>query len=539
MLELLRIKNLALIEDMEMELAPGLNVLTGETGAGKSFVLKALNFVSGERLGPELVRPGKEKATVEALFVMNGEDMVIRRELTADSGRSRLYINDQLSSLETARELRPSLLVHTSQHGQQKLLQPSFQAALLDAFLEDASLIPQKDSLQKKLADIITRRNTLQEKITILQDKRDMLEFQYQEIEKVGPKPGEEEALEAERATFRSQASVGESAANALELLHDSKDGPGLHSLFSSFTKQIHHLAAHDGTLATTPDMLAEMESNLRDMEKNLRRLHSRSLQEVDIEAIEARLYALAQLKRKLKRPLPAILAMRDEIEAHISFLDSCGLELKELAKEEKDTCDALAALLALLNKARQETAHNLTPVLEAELARLGFSRHVRVQFDFTAHSLHPERTDCMEMRARLLWMPNPGQPPQPLDKIASGGELSRFLLAVVSVMSRKTEEEPTLIFDEVDAGVGGLTLNSVANRLEELAVSRQLLLITHWPQLAARAARHFYIQKEVQNDQTFTSCSRLQGEAITGELARMAGGGEQSAVFAKELLHQ
>ena len=539
MLELLRIKNLALIEDMEIELAPGLNVLTGETGAGKSFVLKALNFVSGEKLGPELVRPGNEKATVEALFVMNGEDLVIRRELTANSGRSRLYINDQLSSLETARELRPSLLVHTSQHGQQKLLQPAFQAALLDAFLEDTSLVPKKEALQKKLAEIISKRVTLQQKTALLQDKRDVLEFQYQEIEKVGPKPGEEEALETERANFRSQASVSESAATALELLHDSKEGPGIHTLVSLFMRQVQHLVPHDDNLATAPDFLAEMESNLRDMEKTLRRLHSRSMQEIDIEAIESRLYALAQLKRKLKRPLDAILAMRDEIEENISFLDSCGLELKELAREEKDACDALAVLLAQLNKERQKTALTLAPVLEAELARLGFSEHVKVQFDHTTHSLYPDREDCVELRTRLLWMPNPGQAPQPLDKIASGGELSRFLLAVVSVMSRKTTEEPTLIFDEVDAGVGGLTLNSVAARLEELASSRQLLLITHWPQLAARAARHFYIRKEVQNDQTFTSCSRLQGEGIANELARMAGGGEQSTIFAKELLHQ
>ena len=539
MLELLRIKNLALIEDLEMELVPGLNVLTGETGAGKSFILKALNFVSGEKLGPELVRPGKEKATVEALFAINGEDLVIRRELTADSGRSRLYINDQLSSLETARDLRPGLLVHTSQHGQQKLLQPAFQATLLDTFLEDAALIPQKDALQKKLADIMARRAALLEKTALLQDRRDMLEFQYQEIEKVGPKLGEEEALETERAAFRSQASVSESTAKALESLHDGKEGPGLFSLLSSFMRQVNHLSGHDASLETAPDQLQEMESSLRDMGKALQRLHSRSLQEVDIEGIESRLYVLAQLKRKLKRPLEAILAMRDEIEENLSFLDSCGLDLKELAREEQEASTALAALLARLNTARQETALQLTPVLETELAKLGFSEHVRVLFDFTGHSLHPERKDCVEMRARLLWMPNPGQPPQPLDKIASGGELSRFLLALVSVMSRKTIEEPTLIFDEVDSGVGGLTLNSVASRLEELAASRQLLLITHWPQLAARAARHFFIQKEVQNDQTFTSCSRLQGEDIPNELARMAGGGVQSTVFAKELLHQ
>ena len=158
MLELLRIRNLALIEDLEMEFTDGLNVLTGETGAGKSFILKALSFVTGEKLEANLVRPGKEKAIVEALFVVDGDDLIIRRELTADSGRSRLYINDQLSSLDVARQLRHSLLVHTSQHGQQQLLLPAYQAAMLDAFMDKPELIAEKDRLLKSMTDIMLKR---------------------------------------------------------------------------------------------------------------------------------------------------------------------------------------------------------------------------------------------------------------------------------------------------------------------------------------------------------------------------------------------
>jgi DNA repair protein RecN (Recombination protein N) len=148
----------------------------------------------------------------------------------------------------------------------------------------------------------------------------------------------------------------------------------------------------------------------------------------------------------------------------------------------------------------------------------------VRVFFDFSHHSLCPGREDCNELRGHLLWQPNPGQPPQPLDKIASGGELSRFLLAVVSIMSRASEDDPTLIFDEVDAGIGGLTLNRVADSLSSLAATHQMLLITHWPQLASRAARHFMVRKEVVDGQTYTHCQSLKGAEIHKELLRMSG---------------
>jgi DNA repair protein RecN (Recombination protein N) len=234
---------------------------------------------------------------------------------------------------------------------------------------------------------------------------------------------------------------------------------------------------------------------------------------------------------------LDEILSLREEIAANLSFLDSCELDRRHLATEEKILADQLAAVLSALNAARRETAPNLAGALEEELRGLGFSEHVKVEFAFSSVPLHPGREDCAEEKARILWRPNPGQLPHPLDKIASGGELSRFLLALVSLLTRRTEEEPTLIFDEVDSGVGGLTLNRVADRLEALARSRQILLITHWPQLAAKAGRHFQVRKEVRGGDTFTLCTRLDGEALRAELARMAGGGGMGRAVVQELL--
>lgn len=525
MLEVLRIHDLALIEDISMEFSPGMNVLTGETGAGKSFILKALNFLTGDRLTMDLVRPGKDKAVVEALFVLDEEEVIVRRELAADTGRSRIYLNDRLCSQETVRDMRPRLLLHTSQHGQQKLLQPAFQAAILDDFLARPDLLEEKDRLLKALADCAGRLAALQQARLALEDKREVLEYQQQEIAKVAPKPGEEEELELRRAAVRNQAGITQAASAALSALHgNGEESASLLHCISELSRPVDALAALLDDFGEFPEKITGMRLELNELEALLRKAARNAAQEADIESIESRLYTLAQLKRKLKRPLNSILALQQELSEHLDFLDTCKVEQKKLEDEAQALCDALAALLGILNPARQSAAKTLAEALQEELKGLGFSDHVRVAFEFTPQVLHPGREDCVEQKARLFWQPNPGQAPQALDRIASGGELSRFLLAVVSLMSKNTPERPTLIFDEVDAGVGGLTLNRVADSLAELASSRQMLLITHWPQLASRAQRHFVVQKEIVDGQTYTQCIHLEPDDVPAELARMAG---------------
>ncbi len=524
MLELLRIRDLALIEDLEIEFATGMNVLTGETGAGKSFILKAVNFLMGEKLTTDLVRPGKEKAVVEALFIVNGEERILRRELAAETGRSRFFINDQLSSQDVMREMRSSLIIHTSQHGQQKLLQPGFQAKILDDFMHRPELLEQKDTTLHALAELAHRREALERQTRTLEEKREIFEYQLHEIDKVSPKAGEEEELEAIREASRNQAGIAEAIAQGLSALRGGNELSGLFSDLAMLERSVISLSKLLDSVADAPEMLVDIRATLTDLEARLRRLASASAQNVDIDAIESRLYKLAQLKRKLKRPLDSIVSLQKEIEANLSFLDSCHLDHKNLAREEELLCNTLASTLQVLNPERKKSAMLLALALQSELKNLGFSEHVRVIFDFSPHPLHSTRTDCVEERARLLWQPNPGQPPQPLDRIASGGELSRFLLAIVSLMSRNSDDMPTLIFDEVDAGVGGITLNRVADSLAGLASFRQMLLITHWPQLAARATRHFVVQKDILDGQTYTHCRRLDQTAIVTELARMSG---------------
>lgn len=535
MIEVLRIKNLALIDDLELEFGPGLNVLTGETGAGKSFIISAVNFLTGEKMHTDLVRTGCEKAVVEALFVLDGQDLILRRELTADTGRSRIYVGDGLASRETLAALRPKLLLHVSQHGQGRLLQPAFQAALLDGFLPDPALVAEKTRLAKELADSAAAIRALDAKVAGLEEKRQFLEFQHAEIAKVNPTPGEEDELIGRRAALNESRKAAESLDRSLECLERQ---PKVLDTLADLHRELLHAGA------IFPDFLADAEAvagfrhQLKDLSVRLRRKPAQASDD-DGEGIEKRLFELATLRRKLKKTLAEIVDLGRDIKENLDFLDDCGLRRKQLAREEAAGVAALAESLARLGAARREAAASLSDALEAILRGLGFSEDVRVIFEFTETTAYtPVACDLaplVEDKARILWRPNPGQPPQPLDKIASGGELSRFLLALMSLSAEPGG--PTLIFDEIDAGIGGLTLASVGSYVKKLSETSQILLISHWPQLASLADRHFQVVKTVEDGQTSTRCLRLAGEAIAAELARMAGGGEAGTEMARRLL--
>ena len=529
MLEYLRIRNLALIEDAELDFAPGMNVLTGETGAGKSFILKALGFLLGDRLGADMVRQGAEKAQVEAQFLMDGREIVIRRSLLAESGRSRLYVDDALRSQECVRSLREQLLAHASQHGQQQLLQPAFQARLMESTLKDPDLLRRRDELLEQLRSVEARRKELRAREAHLLERRDILEMQQQEINRVAPEAGEEERLEEQRAIVRAAEQTREQYELALGLLHGEEE-PGLLDMLGRLERCLHQMARTDDSVSEDADAVTALRQQLSHLSGRLRRP---PLPEdmPDVEQMEERLYALAQLKRKLHRSLDEILELREEIRENISFLDACALDITLLDKEEKQLAAQLQEVLSALLPQRREAAADFARQLEEELRQLGFSEQVRVIPDFMPQEVWP---GLMDEKVRILWAPNPGQAPQPLDRIASGGELSRFLLALMSV--RPKAESATYIFDEVDAGVGGLTLNKLAEKLENLAKQRQMLVITHWPQLAARAQKHFQISKTIRDNATFTTCVPLDARQRHAELVRMAGGGQQGEALAASL---
>ncbi len=517
MLELLRIKQLALIDDLELEFSSGLNVITGESGAGKSFILKAMDFILGERIETNMVRPGAEEARVEALFVVDGEELIIRRELSGVTGRSRLFVNDQLSSKEKIAALRPSLLQITSQHGQQKLLRPSTHLQILDHFLPDSAVVRRFLSMREELREICRQSEDLDKKMADLVARREMLEFQRQEIERVGPVAGEEDELlrrkEQARAFELSLAQVEE----GLSLLHGAESG--LHDTLARLQMVLQRLVEQHEALAPSLESVTTFRDTLRDIDASFRQLSHLQGSEENLDGIERRLWELAQLKRKLNRTLPQILDLQNEIDANLSFLDESGLEKNRLTRAEAQKKEELAVLCRELNTVRQETAAKLEKRIQSQLHELGFAEYVTTRFVFEDEEVYP---GIVQKRPRLYWIPNPGQPPQALDKIASGGELSRFLLALAEL--RVGQEQATLVFDEVDAGIGGETLGKVGRSLHSLARERQIILISHWPQLAGLADAHFLVQKNVHAGQTFTFCHALNEAERKNELARMTG---------------
>ena len=537
MLELLRIRDLALIEDAELEFAPGMNALTGETGAGKSFIVRAIDFLTGEPMSADLVRPGKDKAVVEAVFVLqndaNGgggppEELIIRRELSADTGRSRVFVNDRLGSLDALRELRAGLVLHTSQHGQQKLLQPVHQARILDACLPDQAVLAGRDAALSAVRAVQAARAELAARVDGLARQREFLEFQRAEISKVAPLPGEEDDLLGRKAALKEHELLAEARTRALESLLG--EAP-LAAQVAELSRTLAQLAVFDPAFSQDKDQAEDFRHQLAGLETRIRRLTPKDEGDDDIgdvDAIEARLFELAKLKRKLGKGLDEIVDLGRQVEENLSFLDSCALDARRLERDEAEAAARLAQALDALNAARAAAADDLCARLGRELSGLGFSEHARVEFAFEPVEVYsgPPGSPVgvlSEQRGRLFWVPNPGQPPRPLDRIASGGELSRFVLALASL--RAEAAQPTLIFDEVDAGIGGDTLNRVGERLVSLAGRRQMILITHWPQLARLAERHFLVRKDVLDGLTFTGCVRLGAPEIEAELVRMTGG--------------
>lgn len=533
MLELLRIKNLALIEDMELEFSSGLNVLTGETGAGKSFILKALDFVLGERLDADSIRPGEDKARVEALFSLPEGDYVLKREIVRDKGRgrSRVYVNDSLSSREKILELRPRLVMHTSQHGQQQLLNQAYHTKILDTRLSK-DLLAERDEALQKLHSVRSRRKQLQDRAAVLEEKRDFLEFQRGEIAQVEPQPGEEDELEERKRELKEQARSMEGVQRALEIL-EGQQNRVLENV-EKLRSEVARLAEHDDSFSSEASRLEEFRLELQELGAKLRDRPPPMDTERELEEIESRLWALGRLKRKLNRSLEEIAELHREIEENLDFLDNCNLELQQLSRQENELEKELGAIVQRLNQAREEAATELSGSLQEELRDLGFSQEIEVTFSFSPVQLSEE---VVENRPRLMWRPNPGHPSQPLDQIASGGELSRFLLALIGLFAQ--EEAPTLLFDEVDAGIGGVTLSKVGDKIRQLARRQQVILISHWPQLAYLAHKHFLVSKEVERESTFTRCKPLVREEVEQELARMAGGGEHGELLARKLIQE
>ena len=522
MLRYLSIEHLAVIERLEIDFDAGFNVLTGETGAGKSILVEAVGLLLGGRASSELVRTGEDTATIQALFDVDGNEVIVRRELTAQ-GRSRAFVNGALATAGALKDLAARLIEIHGQHEHQGLLVPESHLDLLDAYAGF-------ESRREEAAGAFQRLGALRAELETLRlDERqklarvDLLTFQRDEITQAAPRAGEDEDLVAERSRLANAGRLLQLSAEAYQTLYE-QDGAVLSGL-ATVWKRVADLAALDPRAAAYEESRAAITSQLEDLAYFLRDY----AEGIDaspgrLQEVEDRLALLERLKRKHGPMLTDVLEHRD----------ACVRELTLLANADERAAEVETALQAAereyldlaqrLSAERREAATKFAKDLVHVVAGLAMER-TRFEVRFNAEPLPaaewgPRGVD----RAEFFVSPNPGEDLRPLARIVSGGELSRLMLAIKTLTARKGRGA-TLIFDEVDAGIGGHTADVVGRRLQDLAREYQVLCITHLPQIAAHGDVQYHISKQVRGGRTVTRVARLDTAARETELARMIAG--------------
>ena len=555
MLSELKVENLALIESLHLhfdqEEGSGLVVMTGETGAGKSILLRAIHLLMGGRAQVDWVRSGAQQCVVEALFVVNanhhallhslqesgfGEDgtVVLKRVLASD-GKSRLYVNGSLATVKMVSMLAANLLNIASQHDHQQLLQPALHLDFLDSLGEHWEERSRFSSIfsqwQQKKEELSGLRRQERDKV----QRRDFLHYQLEEIRQIGPLVGEDEELAAERKRLKN-ADALIALSQKVYRFFSSTLVDGMFEVRRDIEQVVQLDAEVEGLAADLTAYSYQVEdfvSRLRGYKDSLAHNPAR------LEQVNERINGLQHLKRKYGETLEAVLAYADSAESELQLLDNMDKNKSELeavvAKLEEETMRQVAAL----SDRRRQTAGHLTQAMTAELDSLAFSQSgFEVRFQEQGQGLETIKNNGWD-RVEFFFSANPGEPARPLAKVASGGELSRLMLALKCLLAKKDMVE-TVIFDEVDAGIGGEAAEAVARKIQELATHHQVFCVTHLPQIAARGNSHFLVAKQMEQGRTLSSFSLLAPEQRVDELARMLAGdsaSSQTRAWALELL--
>lgn len=522
MLRFLRIRNLAVIEAVEVEFEPGFNVLTGETGAGKSIVVEAVGLLLGARTSADLVRTGEAHAVIEAIFEHDGKETVVRRELTSQ-GRSRSFIGGALATAAALRELSAKLVELHGQHEHQALLDPLTHLPVLD---EHAGLMQLTTQVADAWFGVRTLREQLERSRMDSREKAarlDLITFQLGEIQKAAPREGEDESLAATRQVLASAERVQRLCEEGYSALYES-DGSALASL-GAVWKRVGELAAIDSQFGSYVEARDGIKGQLEDLAFFLRSYaDSVDASPARLQEVEDRLALLERLKRKYGPTLNDVIERGGDLAREQELLTGVGERAEDLQKALNAASDRYLKIAGELSRLRRDAAGRFARTVEGLLADLAMTR-TRFEVRFNAAELGPEEWGESGIdRSEFFVSPNPGEELRPLARIVSGGELSRVMLAL-KTMAAGNEPGKTLIFDEVDAGIGGRVADVVGMRLRALGERFQVLCITHLPQIAAQATTHFRIEKNVRAGRTLTSVDRLSDAARVGEVARMIGG--------------
>lgn len=554
----LRIRNFAIIEEAALEFDPGLNVLSGETGAGKTIILSALGLLLGARASPEMVRADAKEAMVEGLFEIEGEaaldgldgrppdrrEILIRRSL-AEGGRSRVMIDGELATVHTLSRIGAALVQVYGQHEQQSLLRVESHQEVLDRYggfdrdlAEYRALYEEARTLRTRLDELVRRER----------ERADLLElarFRVSELERAGLSPGEDEELKRERTVLANAARLA-AAANESEQALYGGEGAALDILAGAETR-LCEAAALDASLNGPMEMLKVARANLEEAAHALRAYGEKiEADPARLEEIDNRLQELSRLKRKYGGSLDEALRTLERSRDEIAELEGVAESKAETEVELNRALDRLLAAATGLSTKRKRAAVDLGRRMEAELKSLGmrspaFEARLAAlangdgAFTREGVALGPDGIDTVEFHLS----PNLGQPPMPLARIASGGELSRVMLALKRLEAQR-RGVATMIFDEVDAGIGGEIAQVVGRKLKQLARYHQVLCVTHLAQIAAFADRHFQVEKNEWRGATRSRVRTLEDGERAAEIARMLGGAAVSDKFrraARELL--
>ncbi len=540
-LTLLRIKNLALVEELEWQMGPGFVAVTGETGAGKSIIIGALQLLLGERADKSLIRTGADVCTVEAVFSGNGlqklnpqlveagvepceSDLILKRTLST-TGTNRQFINGSPTTLSILKNLGDELVDLHGPHDHQSLLAPDRQLNLLDSFARAEEQLGEYRKHYRQLQTLLAEHAALDTAETAREQELDLLRHQISEIKSANLVAGEEEEIEKRYKLASNSKRLIELASAIANKLSES-DGSVLSQLAET-QRLLRELEKIDNSIAQFSSAHAASVVELSEIARALSAYAEKlDLDPEQLAALEQRVSLFETLKRKYGGSIAEVIAFGERAADRMQKIEGRDAELERLAKEIENVRAQMNRAGEALRKLRTKAAPKLSENIRRNLRDLGFRQSEFEAKLSTLDEPRPSGFDAVE----LLFSPNPGEPPKPLRAIASSGEISRLMLAIKSALAAH-DEIPLLVFDEIDTNVGGEIAHAVGGKMQTLGRDHQVICITHLPQVAANASLHFVVTKDVARGRTFSNLREVTGKSRQEEIARMLGGKSESAL--------
>ena len=553
MLSLLHIENIALIEAADIQFDPGFNVLTGETGAGKSIVVDSISAVLGERTSRELIRTGAKSALVHAVFagvpkldwlaengIAQQEELLLQREIQTD-GRNSCRVNGKLVTVTQLRELGRQLLNIHGQHDGQQLLDPACHLGYLDRFGHTQPILEEYQEVFRELYALRRQISALEMDEAERSRRVDTLTYQIKELERAELKPGEDEELDQRKKLLRSSGKLMDAVKAAEYALHGDENAQGALSLVMDAENEIRGVARYSEQMSALAETLAQLRSLADDAAERLRDVgEDLNFSPEELDELESRLDTLYRLKKKYGATVSDMLEYLERCRKELDQIQFADDTIAQLEKQQEKLRKEALEKAEVLSKARKTAAALLERRVQEELSQLDMPK-VRFKAEFSAKAGEWGLDETGQDEVQFLMSANVGEALKPIQKVASGGELARIMLALKNVLA-EDDGIGSLVFDEVDTGVSGRAAQKVAEKMSQVARHKQVLCVTHLPQIAAMADTHFSVEKGERDGRTFTRVNRLEQVARQRELARLIGGTAMTDAIlrsAEELLDQ